>query len=298
LFFHHRPRRSVPGGLATTHFLYLQTPTLVSCHPLGLRPFGIQPCHRSDTRICAHLGPGSFCGRSSLSPPWLLQSLHLTSWLGSAVNSAQHLPLDSLCHVVSDLIEEIPILPLASTDLVVLLLSRTPSVTYQALRAPLLQTLLADWSDLSPPVPLSYPYSACLTPNAFTALPQFICGRITRCVRVPATLPRMSPGGTGTPAHSARSVRKTMNPSNTRFSTALLRPTLASPISQVWTTLALTVPFGSRFPSSEGLPSISMLLARVCLQPCCAFEPILRLLTRVRTQTVLNTKLPGSAPAF
>jgi len=41
-----------------------------------------------------------------------------------------------------------------------------------------LQSLLADWLDLSPPVPLSYPYSACLAPHAFTGLPQIICGRI------------------------------------------------------------------------------------------------------------------------
>jgi len=106
------------------------------------------------------------------------KAVHLTSWLGPAVNSAKHLPLDSLCHEVSDLIEEIDILPLTSTDLVALLLSRVPPVTYQALRAPLIQSLLAVWLDISPPVPISYPYSACLTPHAFTGLPRFICGRI------------------------------------------------------------------------------------------------------------------------
>ena len=57
-------------------------------------------------------------------------------------------------------------------------LSRIPSITYKALRAPPIQSLLSDWLDLSPPVPLSYLYSACLTPNAFTGLPRFICGRI------------------------------------------------------------------------------------------------------------------------
>ena len=121
-------------------------------------------------------------GRSADDHRFLLigscKAVHLTSWLGPAVNAAKHLPLDSFCHEVSDLIEEIPILPLASTNLVALPLSRMPSVTYQALRAPLLQSLLADWSDLSPPVPLSYPYSASLTPHAFTCLPGFICGRI------------------------------------------------------------------------------------------------------------------------
>jgi len=106
------------------------------------------------------------------------KAVHLTLFLGPAVNSAKHLPLDPLCHEVSELIEDIPILPFASTDLVALPLSRIPSVTYQALRAALLQSLLADWLDLSPPVPLSYPYGACLTPHAFTGLHRFICGPI------------------------------------------------------------------------------------------------------------------------
>ena len=121
-------------------------------------------------------------GRSADDHRFLLtgstKAAHLTSWLGPPVNSAKHLPLDSMCHEVADLIEEISILPLAATDLVALPLSRMPSVTYQAHRAPLLQSLLADWSDLSPPVPHSYPYSASLTPHAFTGLPRFICGRI------------------------------------------------------------------------------------------------------------------------
>jgi len=94
------------------------------------------------------------------------------------VNSAKHLPLDALCHEVPDLIEEISILPLASTDVVAQPLSRVPSVTYQALRTPLIQSLLADWLDISPPVPCNYPYGACLTPHAFTGLPRYMCGRI------------------------------------------------------------------------------------------------------------------------
>jgi len=106
------------------------------------------------------------------------KAVHLTSWLGPAVNSAKHLPLDSLCPEVSDLIVEISILPLASTDLVAQLLSRVPTVTYQALRTPLIQSLLADWLDISPPVPSYYTYGACLTPHAFTGLPRFICGHI------------------------------------------------------------------------------------------------------------------------
>jgi len=80
------------------------------------------------------------------------KAVHVTSSLGRAVNSAKHLPLDSLGHEVSDLIEEISILPLASTDLVGLPLLLVPSVTYQALRIPLIQSLLADWLDISPTV--------------------------------------------------------------------------------------------------------------------------------------------------
>ena len=106
------------------------------------------------------------------------KAIHLTSWLGPGVPSTKLLPRASLCHEVSHLIEEIPILPVASTHLVALLLSRVHSVTYQGLRASLLQSLLADWLHLSPPVPLSYPYSACLSRHAFTGLPRFICGRI------------------------------------------------------------------------------------------------------------------------
>jgi len=121
-------------------------------------------------------------GRSADDHRFLLRgsskAVHLTSWLSPAVNSAKHLPLDSLCHEVSDLVEEIPILPLASSDLVAPPLSRVPSITYQALRTPLLQSLLADWLDISSPVPSSYPYDACLTPHACTGLPRFICGRI------------------------------------------------------------------------------------------------------------------------
>jgi len=113
-------------------------------------------------------------GRSADDHRFLLRgsskAVHLTSWLDLVVNSAEHLPLDSLCHEVSDLIEEISILPLASTDLVALPLSRVPSVTYQALRTPLIQSLIADWLDISPPVPSHYPYGACLTPHAFTGL--------------------------------------------------------------------------------------------------------------------------------
>jgi len=121
-------------------------------------------------------------GRSADDLRFLLQGsskvIQLTSWLRPAVNSAKHLPLDSLCHEGSALIAEIPILPLASTNLVSLPVSREPSITYQALRTPLIQSLLTDWQDISPPVPPSYPYSSWLTPHALTGLPRFICGRI------------------------------------------------------------------------------------------------------------------------
>jgi len=106
------------------------------------------------------------------------KAVHLTPCLRPAVNSAKQLPLDSICHDISDLIAEIPILPLASTNLIPLPLGRNPSVTYQALRAPLELLLLADWLSISPPVPSSDLYRACLTPHAFTGLPSFICRRI------------------------------------------------------------------------------------------------------------------------
>jgi len=109
-----------------------------------------------------------------------------------------------------------------------------------------------------------------------------------RCRQVPATLLLMSPGGTETLAPSACSVRKTMSPSNMRFSSVPLRSSLASPISQVWMTLALTLLSGTRSPSLEGWLRISTLPAQVFLQPCCAFEPVLLLLSRGRTQVVLN----------
>jgi len=97
-------------------------------------------------------------GRSADDHRFLLQgsskAIHLTSWFRPAVNSAKHLPLDSLCHEVSRLFAQIPILPLASPDLVSLPLSREPSTTYQVLRTPMIQSLLTDWLNTSPPVPL------------------------------------------------------------------------------------------------------------------------------------------------
>jgi len=194
-------------------------------------------------------------GRSADDHRFLLQGsskpVHLTSWLGPAVNSAKHLPLDSLCHEVSDLIEEISILPLASTDLVALPLSRVPSVTYQALRTPLIQSLLADWLDISPPVPSSYPYDACLTPHAFTGLPQFICGRIHQ---------RRS-GASYLAAHISWRNRDThtLCPFCEEDDESFHHPILHCPAKapprlthlSVWTILALTVPSDSRFPSLE-----------------------------------------------
>ena len=79
--------------------------------------------------------------------------IHLTSWDRPAVNSAKHLPLDSMCPDISNLIAEVPILPLASTDLASLPLWREPSVTYQGLRTSLKQLLLADWLNMSLAVP-------------------------------------------------------------------------------------------------------------------------------------------------
>jgi len=71
-----------------------------------------------------------------------------------------------------------PVLPLTWTDLVPLPLGREPSVTYQALGAPLEHLLLADWLSISLPVPPSYLYSAWLAPYAFTGLPRVICSCI------------------------------------------------------------------------------------------------------------------------
>jgi len=69
-------------------------------------------------------------GRSAEDHRFLLQgsckAAQLTSWLVTAVNSPRHLPLDYFSHEVSDHIEEISILPLASTNLVALPLSRDP----------------------------------------------------------------------------------------------------------------------------------------------------------------------------
>ena len=76
-----------------------------------------------------------------MAPPW--------------VNSAKHLPLDSMCHEICNLIAAVPIVPLASTDLVSLPLQREPLVTFQALRGPLSQLFLAHWLDASAPVPPS-----------------------------------------------------------------------------------------------------------------------------------------------
>jgi len=64
-------------------------------------------------------------------------------------------------------------------------------------------------------------------------------------------------------------------------------------------TSALTLLSGTQSPSLEGWLSISTLPAQAFLQPCCVFEPLLLLLSRGRTQIVLNTlKLPRLALAF
>jgi len=104
--------------------------------------------------------------------------MHLTSLPCAAVNSAKHLPEDHMSHQISHLSAEVPMLPLCSTDLVSQLLWRQPSITYHVLRTPLVQLFLADWLDISPPVPLSYLDSICLTPHTFTALPRYISGHI------------------------------------------------------------------------------------------------------------------------
>jgi len=109
-----------------------------------------------------------------------------------------------------------------------------------------------------------------------------------RWAQVLATLLHISPGGTETLAPSPPSVRKTMSPSNMRFSSVPLRPSLASPIPQVWITLALKLPCGSRFPFIEGWLIISTLLMRASLQPCCVFASVLLLLSSDRTPIALK----------
>jgi len=121
----------------------------------------------------------------------------------------------------------------------------------------------------------------------------------TRCLQVPATLLLTSPGGIEILAPSAHSARKTTSPSEMRSCFALLRPSLASPTSQVWMTLVLTVPSGSQLPLSGDWLCIPMVLPQVSLRPCCICGPVLLPLSRDRTQIALNTlKLPSLATAF
>jgi len=136
-----------------------------------LPPLGYPSLSPPGTRVVQR----TLIASTSEAPPTPSTLLHGLAW---RLILAKHLPLDSLCHEASDLIEEISILPLVSTELVALPLSTGPCVTYQALRTPLIQSLLTDRLDISPPVASSYPYGACLTPHAFTGLPRFICGRI------------------------------------------------------------------------------------------------------------------------
>jgi len=202
------------------------------------------------------------------------KAVHLSSWLGPAVNSAKHLPLDSLCHEVSDLIEEISIVPLASTDLVAQPLSRVPSVTYQALRTPLIQSLLADWLDISPLVPSYYPYGACLTPHAFTGLPRFICGRIHQ----------MHSGASYLAAHISWRNRdsSTLCPfceeDDESFQHAILHcPAKAHPRLTHLSGVDDIGPDGPLWLSVPLLRGLAEYLyaTRTFLQPCCAFEPVL-----------------------
>jgi len=61
-------------------------------------------------------------------------TIHHTLWNHPVINSTKHLPLDYMCHNISNLIAEVPILTLGSTDLVSLPLRREPLVTYEACR--------------------------------------------------------------------------------------------------------------------------------------------------------------------
>ena len=121
-------------------------------------------------------------GRSADDHRFLLRgsrkAIHITSWDRPAVNSAKHLPLDALCHLVHDLIRDIPVLPLTPSSQSVASAGREPSTSFAAIRATLEPLLLADWIATARPPPAQYLFDPALSPHAFTGLPRFIGGRI------------------------------------------------------------------------------------------------------------------------
>lgn len=121
-------------------------------------------------------------GRSADDHRFLLRrspkAVHITSWDRPAVNSAKHLPLDALCHLVHDLIKAIPILPLTPSSQAVASSGQEPSTSFAAIRATLEPLLLADWIATSRPPPAQDLFDPALSPHVFTGLPRFIGGRI------------------------------------------------------------------------------------------------------------------------
>jgi len=117
-------------------------------------------------------------------------------------------------------------------------------------------------------VPLSFrtPLQGFLSSSAATS---------TRCALGLATWLPTPPGRVEPPAPFALFVRKTMSLYVMRSLTALLRSSLALPISQGWMTFAPMLLSGSQFLSLGGLLSIYMLLAQAFLEPCCVFGPLL-----------------------
>jgi len=244
-------------------------------------------------------------GRSADDHRFLLQgsskAIHLTSWLRPAVNSAKHLPLDSLRHKVSDLFAQIPILPLASTYLLSLLLSREPSTAYQALRAPLIQLLLTDWLNTSPLMPLSYPYSACLMPHAFTALPGFICG----CIH------QMRTGASHLAAHVSWRTRNSntlclfCEENDESFQHAILLPLCPAKAQPRLTYLSGVDDIGPDAPLWHSVPLLRGLAEYLYATRTGFPPPMLRIRARTATpepgsdsDSTSHLKLPSSALAF
>ena len=194
---------------------------------------------------------------------------------------------------------EIRILPLTSTDLVLLPRGREPSVTYQALRAALVQLLLADCLSISLPVPPSYLYSSCLTPHAFTGLPRFVCSRIHQ----------MRTGASHLAAYISGSNRdsSTLCPFCEEEDESLEHAILLCPAKAQPRLTPLSgvdencrdAPLWRSVPLPEDWLNISTLLAHVSLLPCCVSVPVLLPQGWDWSQTALtNLKPPSLATAF
>ena len=121
-------------------------------------------------------------GRSADDHRFLLhgcrKASHIVSWDRPAVNTAKHLPLDALCHIVHDLISSTAVLPLTPSSQAETSTGPTPSTSFAAIKATLKPLLLADWNALAHPPPALFLYHASLSPRPFTGLPRFISTHI------------------------------------------------------------------------------------------------------------------------